>query len=110
MALLIFGGREEGPVTAGNRIRWVTFDCFGTLVDWQSGFAEILAPLAGERHAELLRAYHAHERGIEREKPHRRYRDVLAAALLRAATETGTSVSEADAHALARSWGSMRVF
>jgi 2-haloacid dehalogenase len=97
-------------VTAGNRSRWVTFDCFGTLVDWQSGFAEILAPLAGGRHADLLRAYHASERVIEREKPYRRYRDVLATALLRAAAQTGTPVSAPDAQALARSWGSMRVF
>ena len=31
--------------------KWVTFDCFGTLVDWHTGFAPLLTPLAGTRTA-----------------------------------------------------------
>ena len=33
--------------------RWVSFDCFGTLVDWQAWFTEVLGPLGGDerRHA-----------------------------------------------------------
>ena len=27
--------------------RWITFDCFGTLVDWNSGFSALLRPFAG---------------------------------------------------------------
>jgi hypothetical protein len=27
--------------------RWITFDCFGTLVDWHRGFDAILRPMAG---------------------------------------------------------------
>ena len=29
---------QAGRVTAAE-VRWVTFDCFGTLVDWHNGFA-----------------------------------------------------------------------
>ena len=29
--------------------RWVTFDCFGTLIDWRAGFLAALAPLVGDR-------------------------------------------------------------
>ena len=49
--------------------RWITFDCFGTLVDWQAGFAGALRPLAGDRTEELVRAYHAHEAVVERLTP-----------------------------------------
>ena len=74
---------EEVAVTA--QWRWITFDCFGTLVDWQAGFSSALRPLAGDRTAELLRAYDAHEAVVERLTPHRWYKDVLVTALLRAA-------------------------
>jgi len=39
---------------ADPRTRWVTFDCYGTLVDWQAGFAEILQPIAGAKTPGLL--------------------------------------------------------
>jgi 2-haloacid dehalogenase len=97
-------------VSAGTRTRWVTFDCFGTLVDWQAGFAAMLAPLAGERSRDVVRAYHASERIVEREQPHRSYKDVLARALVRAAAECDVWLSESDARMLSRSWGSMRLF
>ena len=41
--------------------RWVTFDCFGTLVDWHSGYRRILSPIAGDRTDELIRAFYAME-------------------------------------------------
>ena len=97
-------------MSAGTRTRWVTFDCFGTLVDWQAGFAAMLAPIAGERAPDIVRAYHASERVIERDTPHRSYKDVLATALRHAAADCGVRVSGLDAQSLARSWGSMRLF
>jgi 2-haloacid dehalogenase len=97
-------------VSRGTQTRWVTFDCFGTLVDWQTGFASMIAPLAGDRTADVVRAYHASERVIERETPHRSYKTVLSTALARAANARGVRVSEADTHALERSWGSLPIF
>jgi 2-haloacid dehalogenase len=91
-------------------MRWVTFDCFGTLVDWQRGFASMLAPFAGDRTSDVVRAYHASERIVERDTPYRRYKDVLAAALARAAAGRGVQMSEADARTLERSWGSLPIF
>src|SRR5260370_42602916 len=38
--------------------RWVTFDCFGTLVDWHSGYRRVLSPIAGSRTDALILAYH----------------------------------------------------
>lgn len=90
--------------------RWVTFDCFGTLVDWHSGFSTILRTFAGERVDELLTAYHRHEAAIEAERPHRLYKDVLATAVRRAGQEIGLPVTNEQASALSRQWGSLSVF
>ncbi|HEY7184999.1 MAG TPA: HAD hydrolase-like protein [Vicinamibacterales bacterium] len=97
-------------MSRGTQQRWVTFDCFGTLVDWQTGFASMIAPLAGDRTSDVVRAYHASERIVERETPHRPYKTVLATALARAAAARGVSLSETDARALERSWGSLPIF
>lgn len=90
--------------------RWITFDCFGTLVDWNNGFSAILAPLAGSRTAELVRAYHKFERILEAERPHRLYKQVLVSGLLRAAREIDLPLTEAKALELPKSWGQMPVF
>jgi 2-haloacid dehalogenase len=51
--------------------RWATFDCYGTLVDWNAGLAEALG---GE---ELLERYHAVEPVVQAESPGLSYREVL---------------------------------
>lgn len=89
---------------------WITFDCFGTLVDWNSGFANILKPIAGSRTPELIRAYHHFERLVEAKRPHRLYKDVLVTSLMRAADSLGLSLSEAQAKSVPQSWSSLPVF
>jgi 2-haloacid dehalogenase len=90
--------------------RWVTFDCFGTLIDWAAGFRAILLPVAGDRTADLMAAYHDVERALEPEKPHRLYRDVLTTGLRRAAATIGLSLAPADADLLARRWGDLPLY
>ena len=92
------------------RTRWITFDCFGTLVDWQAGFADAIRPFAGDRTEDVLRAYHAHEAVVEREKPHRSYKEVLVKALALAARESDLSLSADDVRALPQAWSSMPIF
>jgi len=92
------------------RMRWITFDCFGTLVDWQAGFASAVRPLAGERTDEMLQAYYAHEAIVEGLKPHRSYKEVLVTALARATKECGVSMAPETARLLAEAWASMPVF
>jgi 2-haloacid dehalogenase len=91
-------------------MRWITFDCFGTLVDWQAGFAGAVRPLAGERTDDVLRAYYAHEAVVERLTPQRSYKEVLVTALARAAKECGLSLPTEAARSLAVAWASMPVF
>jgi 2-haloacid dehalogenase len=51
--------------------RWATFDCYGTLVDWNAGIGKALGD------ASLLDRYHALEPVVQAEEPGRRYRDVM---------------------------------
>jgi 2-haloacid dehalogenase len=74
--------------------RWATFDCYGTLIDWNGGIGRELERLFGAaRGGELLRAYHDLEPQIQREDPGRSYRDVMAVALAR----LGAPADEEDA-------------
>ena len=92
------------------RHRWVSFDCFGTLVDWQAWFTEVLGPLGGQARA-VVHAYHAHEREVERDSPLRSYKDVLVTALTRAANERGVRLTQQDARSmLMGGWTRMRLF
>ena len=64
--------------------RWATFDCYGTLIDWNGGIGRELERLFGPaRGGELLHAYHELEPQIQREDPGRSYREVMAVALAR---------------------------
>src|SRR5919109_3429718 len=81
--------------------RWLTFDCFGTLIDWRHGIrttGELVFPGAGKR---LLEAYHAVEADIQRQKPFKRYRDVLGEGFRRAAAALSLELLDDDAAALA---------
>jgi 2-haloacid dehalogenase len=92
------------------RTRWVTFDCFGTLVDWNAGFAAALTPMFGARTAEGLRAYHEFERKLESERPHRLYKDVLAGALGLAAARLEVALTDEASQALQNSWARLPLF
>jgi 2-haloacid dehalogenase len=81
--------------------RWATFDCYGTLIDWNGGIRGELAAIFGEGEADrLLERYHEVEPELEREDPGRSYRVVLTEALRRLAAEEDVELS--DPAALAR--------
>jgi 2-haloacid dehalogenase len=91
--------------------RWATFDCYGTLVDWNAGIRAELEKLFGvERADELLRRYHDLEPEIQASNPGVTYREVLTIALERLADETGLTLPEGETSALARSLPGWPVF
>lgn len=90
-------------------MKWISFDCFGTLVDWNGGFEAILREVAGERTKDLVHAYHAHERYVERE-PYKRYREVTSQALVLAARDTGLDLEPWQTTIIADRWQSLPVF
>ena len=70
--------------------RWATFDCYGTLIDWNRGIGRELERLFGSaRGGELLHTYHELEPQIQREEPGRSYREVMAVALSRLGAPAG---------------------
>lgn len=74
--------------------RWATFDCYGTLVDWNAGICGQLARIFGEGRADqLLLRYHELEPQVEAETPSARYRAVMAEVMRR----LGASEEEQDA-------------
>jgi 2-haloacid dehalogenase len=91
--------------------RWATFDCYGTLVDWNAGIRGELARLIPEGDPErLLERYHEVERRVQRERPDTSYRDVMAAGLEEVASEAGTAVPESERDALGRSLPGWPIF
>jgi 2-haloacid dehalogenase len=91
--------------------RWATFDCYGTLVDWNGGIRAELQSLFGVEHADrLLARFHELEPEIQAATPGASYREVLTTALERLASEEGLMLPEGDASALARSLPTWPVF
>ena len=75
--------------------RWVTFDCYGTLVDWNAGIRSVVGD-------ELLARYHELEPQVQAEQPSLTYREVLR--------EVSARLGLADEDALAESLPSWPVF
>lgn len=97
-----------------DRFTHLTFDCYGTLIDWESGILAAVGTLL-ERHgiaageAEILRLYARHE--AEEEKgPYKPYRTVLANVTAGMASDLGWTPAPADLDALADSVGSWPPF
>jgi 2-haloacid dehalogenase len=90
--------------------RWATFDCYGTLVDWNTGIRTELERLLGGDGEGLLARYHEIEPCLQREQPQARYRDVMAAALAELARESGRELAAEDTDALGRSLPGWPVF
>jgi 2-haloacid dehalogenase len=84
--------------------RWATFDCYGTLIDWNTGIRSGIEALFGAEHEEeLLARYHELEPEIQAASPGSSYREVLTVALERLAAEKGLALPEGEGSALARS-------
>jgi 2-haloacid dehalogenase len=82
--------------------RWATFDCYGTLIDWNGGIRRELARIWPHADPDLLlRRYHELEPQIQREDPSRTYREVMRRAL-DALGEVPTGEEDALGTSLAR--------
>jgi 2-haloacid dehalogenase len=86
--------------------RWATFDCYGTLIDWNAGIRAELARMFGPDAApSLLQRYHQVEPQVEAEDPGLPYRDVMRLTLARLG-----DVPDGDEDALARALPEWPVF
>jgi 2-haloacid dehalogenase len=90
--------------------RWATFDCYGTLIDWDSGIRRALARVWPDEDAErLFHRYHDGEHGIQagRDIP---YRQVLRETLAAIAEAEELELPPGDEDALAESLPSWHPF
>ena len=84
--------------------RWATFDCYGTLIDWNGGIRRELARVFGEdRGDEQLDRYHEIEPELQA-GGRRTYREVMTEAMRR------LGASDGDAGALAAALPSWKPF
>jgi 2-haloalkanoic acid dehalogenase type II len=90
----------------------VTFDCYGTLIDWDSGIRTAFTTIAeelGVEASDLRAAYEQYESVVESE-PYRPYRDILAESARRVASGLGCEIDDAKARAFANSLPEWRPF
>lgn len=93
----------------------LSFDCYGTLIDWETGIWETLDPyfrskgIVVEREA-LLALYAEFEPAEEHAGGFKRYREVLRGVLSRFAAHLGFSVAPEEAYLLADSVGAWPAF
>jgi 2-haloacid dehalogenase len=91
--------------------RWASFDCYGTLVDWNAGIRGELERLIPVEDADrLLERYHEVERRVQRERPDASYRDVMAAGLEEVASGAGAALPSSERDALGSSLPDWPVF
>jgi 2-haloacid dehalogenase len=87
----------------------VTFDCYGTLVDWRAGISACIERLAPGRSAELLPLYYEAEAEVQAGE-FRPYREVLQESLRRAASRAGVDLPAGAERLLPESLPSWPVF
>src|ERR1035438_9625403 len=90
--------------------RWLTFDCHGTIADWNTGMLGALEPVADGRADQLLGAYYRAESVLEPRADWPPYREILTEGLNWAARQTGVAVAPSAAGALADVWSELPIF
>jgi 2-haloacid dehalogenase len=88
------------------RPAWITFDCYGTLIQWDEGLRDAVRTiLASKPQAidpqRLIETYDRHEHALEQIQPIRRFRDIAGDALGRAMRELGATIADGDTTILA---------
>jgi 2-haloacid dehalogenase len=88
--------------------RVISFDCYGTLIDWESGILAALAPWRARLPEQmgddaLLAAFAGHESAQQVATPAMRYSELLAVVARRLGDELGTPMHEAEAAAFGAS-------
>ncbi|MEM8960404.1 MAG: haloacid dehalogenase type II [Acidobacteriota bacterium] len=91
----------------------LTFDCYGTLIDWETGIHQALTtalPELDRSRDEVLEAFARHESAVEAETPHRLYPEILARVFERLESEWGLSTNPGAAELFGASVGDWPAF
>jgi 2-haloacid dehalogenase len=98
-----------------DEFRALSFDCYGTLIDWETGISVELRGWASAHgveatDADLLAAFGRFETGVETEHPTAFYPDVLAMTLDRIAEHFGAAADDDERASFGSSVGSWPAF
>ncbi|MCY3874099.1 MAG: haloacid dehalogenase type II [Rhodobacteraceae bacterium] len=98
-----------------NGFRILTFDVYGTLIDWESGMINALRPLTGKvgrslSTDEILEAHAYHESHAQKWTPTRVYRDLLAVVYRRLGEEWGIGTTWEECRAYGKAVGDWPAF
>lgn len=95
---------------------WLTFDCYGTLIQWDEGLHAAVRELLARKGADntpperLIEVYDRHEHALEQTPPHRSFREVSREGLVCALEELGLPAPRDDADLLTERIGAMPPF
>ncbi len=87
---------------SGPRPEWLTFDCYGTLIQWDEGLLKAVETILARHHgsgvnaASLIDVYDRYEHTLEQAAPHRPFREVAGLALRNAMEELGLPYDAED--------------
>lgn len=107
---------SSGPAFPGKKPEWLTFDCYGTLIQWDEGLlAAVETILAKQCGASvdvetLIRTYDTYEHALEEQRPHKSFRTVAGEGLRLAMEELGLSYASSDIEILTSSISLMPPF
>jgi 2-haloacid dehalogenase len=100
----------------GTKPQWLTFDCYGTLIQWDEGLLAAVEKILAKQKtsavdaATLIRIYDKHEHRLEEERPHKSFRTVAGTGLRLAMEELGLSYDASDIEILTASIAKMPPF
>jgi 2-haloacid dehalogenase len=100
---------------SGSRPIWLTFDCYGTLIQWDEGLMAAVERILARKGAKVdaarfLAVYDRHEHELEQGRPHRSFKEVSAASLERTMAELHLPHDTADGDLLTASISRMPPF
>jgi 2-haloacid dehalogenase len=98
------------------RPAWLTFDCYGTLIQWDEGLIAVVRSILDRQPGmtidpgEFIAIFDRHEHKLEQERPHKSFRAVTAASLQRTMAEIKLNYKPGDSDLLTSSISKMPPF
>lgn len=102
-------------LTGTPRPTWITFDCYGTLIQWDESLKACVATILSRKGSSippdrLIAIYDRHEHALEQAPPHRSFRVIAGEALGHALAELGIPAEPEDVATLTDAIGRMPPF
>jgi 2-haloalkanoic acid dehalogenase type II len=108
--------KERKHMTLSHLPQWITFDCYGTLIDTRAGYVPLFADLIAEKGAasridtqDVVNAWGEEEFRLI-QGPYRKYRDILKESVENTLKQFGLPVASGDGERLANAWGTFQPY